>query len=330
MRILILGGTRFLGPRLARALLQGGAAVTLLHRGVTVASVDGARTVVGDRSLPEGLDGLGDERFDVVVDFSAYASDWTRASVQRLAGRVAHYLFISSGAVYRPGGELGWPESTPFGPMPIWGRYGQEKVASERLLWEAHASGSFAVTVFRLPFVLGPANFVDRESFVLSRIETHRPILLAGEGRSVNQFVFVDDVVRALVAAIERRDRSAGEAFNCAYPRGITNRGFVEQCADVLGLDAQIIPIDAEALGVASDTVDLTDLVFPFPDQHYLLDPGKIERELDVVARVSNRQMIEAFVDWWLAGGRVPPRPYPRENHALGQRGQPLIPNSPA
>src|SRR4051812_38344146 len=123
MRGLILGGTRFLGPRLAEALLERGAAVTLLHRGVTVARGDGARHVVGDRSTPQGLDGLGAERFDAVVDFSAYASDWTRESVRRLAGRVAHYVFISSGAVYRPGAELGWPESTPFGPMPLWGRY---------------------------------------------------------------------------------------------------------------------------------------------------------------------------------------------------------------
>ncbi len=328
MRILILGGTRFLGPRLATASLQRGSAVTLLHRGVTIASVEGARTVTGDRSALDGLDGLGSERFDVVIDFSAYASDWTRRSVDRLSGRVGHYVFISSGAVYRPAADLGWPETTPFGPMPLWGRYGQEKVASEQLLWDAHARGSFEVTVFRLPFVLGPANFVDRESFVFSRLEGHRPILLPGGGRSINQFVFIDDVVDALLAAIDRRDRSAGEAFNFAYPRGITNRSFVEECADVLGQEARIMSVDVEAANATSETVDLTDLVFPFPDEHYLLDAGKITRQLDVVARTSTRQMIERFAAWWMAGGRTQPHAYSRENRALAHLGFPPIPGA--
>ena len=102
MRVLILGGTRFVGPRLAVALQRAGASVTLLHRGETGAPVPGTRQVVGDRSLPDGLAGLADERFDAVVDLSAYFSDWTRAAIDSLAGRVGHYVFISSGAVYRP------------------------------------------------------------------------------------------------------------------------------------------------------------------------------------------------------------------------------------
>ena len=77
MKVLILGGTRFIGPRLAEALLRAGASVTVLHRGETGQPVPGTRDVAGDRSLPDGLAGLGTERFDVVVDLSAYFSDWT-------------------------------------------------------------------------------------------------------------------------------------------------------------------------------------------------------------------------------------------------------------
>src|SRR5271154_3310250 len=163
MKILILGGTRFVGRLIAHRLLEGGASVTLLHRGETGGPTPRATTVSGDRSKPDGLAGLGETRFDAVVDMSAYFSDWTRAAADELTGRIAHYVFISSGAVYRPSPEFPWPESTPFGPVPMWGGYGREKVASERLLWDAQADGHYAVTTFRLPFILGPGNFADRE-----------------------------------------------------------------------------------------------------------------------------------------------------------------------
>jgi nucleoside-diphosphate-sugar epimerase len=322
MRVLILGGTRFVGRHVARLLVEGGAEVTLLHRGVTGDPVPGTTSVTGDRSQPDGLDGLGDARFDAVLDLSAYFSDWTRAAAAALAGRVARYVFISSGAVYRPSAELPWPESTPFGPIPIWGRYGEEKIASERILWDAYAEGRYDVTCFRFPFILGPANFADRESFVFSRIEAGRPVLLPGGGEALNQFVYAADVARALIAALERPDVAAGQAYNCTYARAITNRGWVELCADVLGREAQIVPIDEQELGVAADTVDLTDIVFPYPNEHYVLDGAKLTCELGVEMTTGNRRMIEEYAAWWAEQPEKPPmRSYAREDkalHALG------------
>ncbi len=317
MKLLILGGTRFVGIHVARSLVAAGADVTLLHRGVTNASIPGARFVVGDRSQPDGLAGLGSERFDAVLDMSAYFSDWTRTAAEALSGRVAHYVFISSGAVYRPSAELPWPETTPFGPIPIWGRYGEEKIASERLLWDAHAGGRFAVTAFRFPFILGPGNFADRESFVFSRLEARRPILLPDNGIAVNQFVYVADVARALVAALERPDRSGGEAYNCTHASAITNRGWAELCAEVAGQEPWLVPIDEHALGVASETVDLTDIVFPYPAAHYALDGSKLTRDLGVEMRTGNRRMLEEYWNTW---DQVPdrnPRRYAREDKAL-------------
>jgi len=295
-----------------------GADVTLLSRGQTGDPVAGTRSVIGDRSRPDGLAALSDERFDAVLDLSAYFADWTSAAAEALTGRVAHYVFISSGAVYRPSPELPWPESTPFGPIPIWGRYGAEKVASEKLLWEAYAAGHYAVTAFRFPFILGPANFADRESFVLSRLEARRPILLPGGGEAVNQFVYVEDVARALVVALERPDVAGGEAYNCAYGRGITNRGWVELCADVIGAEANLVPIDERELGVEAETVDLTNIVFPYPNEHYVLDGTKLTRDLGVEMKTGNRRMIEEYAGWWESVDEKPPlRGYDREEAAL-------------
>jgi nucleoside-diphosphate-sugar epimerase len=321
MKVLILGGTRFVGLRVTRLLLDAGASVSVLHRGVTGSPIPGASVVIGDRSAPDGLAGLGKARFDAVLDMSAYFSEWTRAAAEALAGRVAHYVFVSSGAVYRPSAELPWAETTPFGPNPIWGRYGVEKVASEELLWAAHAAGRFPVTCFRFPFILGPGNFADRESFVFSRLEAHRPILLPDGGRAVNQFVYVDDVARSLVAAIEHRDQAAGSAFNCAYGRSITNRGWVELCGSVTGLEPNIVSINEEKLGVAADTVDLTNLVFPYPAEHYVLDSTKLNRDLDVEIATGNRQMLEEYAGWWESKSDHSPRRYEREDKALAALG---------
>ena len=147
-----------------------------------------------------------------MLDLSGYFSDWTRAASETLTDRVAHYVFVSSGAVYRPSPELPWPESNLLETNPIWGRYGEEKVASKKLLWETQAQGRHAVACFRFPFILGPGNFADRESFVFSRLEAGRPILLPDEGKALNQFVYVDDAARALVAALECPDLAAGQA----------------------------------------------------------------------------------------------------------------------
>ena len=115
MRVLILGGTRFLGRSVTRQLLERGADVTLFHRGVTGESDEQVATVIGDRSQPDGLAGLAERRFDAVLDMSAYFSDWTRAAAEALTERVSHYVFVSSGAVYRPSAELPWPETTRTG-----------------------------------------------------------------------------------------------------------------------------------------------------------------------------------------------------------------------
>jgi nucleoside-diphosphate-sugar epimerase len=319
MKVLILGGTRFVGLRVCELLVGAGADVTILHRGVTGTPGTGTTSVTGDRSQPDGLAGLGDTRFDSVLDLSGYFSDWTRAAAETLTGRVAHYLFVSSGAVYRPSPELPWPESTPFGPNPIWGRYGEEKVASEKILWDAYAEGRYAVTCFRFPFILGPGNFADRESFVFSRLEAGRPILLADGGQALNQFVYVDDVARALVAALEQPDVAAGQAYNCTYSRAITNCGWVELCADVLGIEAKIVPIDEHALDVAMATVDLTNLVFPYPPEHYVLDGTKLTRELGTKMTTGNRRMLEEYAIWWESAADHSPRRYEREDKALAR-----------
>lgn len=319
MSVLILGGTRFLGRRVAERLVSAGCDVVVAQRGRAGAPPEGATPLMLDRSTGEGLDALRSLRPEAVIDLSGYQASWVRAALDAVAGWDAHYVFVSSGAVYRPCAQLPWPESTPYGPAPLWGAYGHEKLTAERALWEADRTGGVAVTVFRFPFVMGPGNYADREAFVCSRILAGRPVLLPGGGSALNQMLHVDDAARAIVVAIQRRDQSGGYAFNHGYPRGITNRGFAELCADVLGEPAELIGIDEAALGVGSATVDLTNIVFPFPDQHYLLDVSGLRQRLGIEAEIDNRRMLEQFVAAWVDSEEAAagPRRYEREERAL-------------
>ena len=84
--------------------------------------------------------------------------------------------------------------------------------------------------------------------------------------------------------------------------------------------------IDEAELGVAAETVDLTNLVFPYPAEHYVLDGTKLTRELGVEMTTPNRRMIEEYAAWWETLTEKPAlRSYERENAALTALGLPTI-----
>src|SRR5581483_6857982 len=146
MKVVVLGGTRFIGRRVADMLVDSGVDVTLFHRGSTGEGVVGTESVHGDRASAEDMRRLAGLRPHAVIDLSSYAAEWTRLAVEAFAGRLGQYIYVSSGAVYAPRAELPWPETSPIGPDPYWGTYAREKVQSERYLWDAQAHGRLAVT----------------------------------------------------------------------------------------------------------------------------------------------------------------------------------------
>lgn len=314
--VLVLGGNRFMGRYLTALLSAAGQAPVLFNRG-NLPPPPGVETVIGDRSVEGGLSSLAGRDFDAVVDLSAYKSSWVETALRVVAPRARHYVFVSSGAVYRPLQQVPWNEETPLGPDPAWGVYGREKVRSERLLAD-FAEAGHPVTIVRPPFVLGPENYADRESFVFSRLLRDQPILLPGGGRSVNQYVHAADVAAALVALLSCK-ASGLAAYNVGLPSAISNRGFVELCAAIAGVEPRLVPIDAVALGVASPEIDLSDIVFPFPDAHYMLDCSKLARDTGFVPAHSLDSTLREFFAASDGGARLIHKTYARETRARQQ-----------
>jgi nucleoside-diphosphate-sugar epimerase len=321
MKVLVLGGTRFMGRYVARALLDSGWEVTVANRGTRTA-MPAVESICCDRSLPGALDVFRGRKFDAVIDFSAYPSSWVAQAGALFAGNISRYIFISSCAVYSESQRFPVTEDFPLGPPHPHQDYAAEKIRSEQLLVEFSQQGAFQSVSCRLPFVLGPDNYEDRESFVFSRLHAGAPVLLTNGGNALYSFVYAGDVAQALLALIRADDRVDGQAFNITLPQATTARGFVEACAAVTGRPARLLSVPVGELGFDQADFDLRDLTFPFPHFHFYAAAGKLGQFTGFSPQVTLPQMLQTYHAWWLARGDLAPRVYAREQAVLARLGQ--------
>lgn len=265
MRILVIGGTLFIGRETVQHLAQRGHEITVLHRRDRHDLGPEIRNVEADRSdLATIARVLQEGRFEAVYDF---VYDWEKGTPASQVEAVARscpdnlqrYVFISSIAAYGPG--LDRRESDPLVPDDHPTSYAQHKASSERALFRMHADTGFPVTTFRPPFVHGPRQPFYREQFFWDRLRDGRPIILPDDGDAPMQWVFVSDLAEACVRAIEVPE-AAGEAFNLAHVEQLTQRSFVEALAHVAGVAPTFAPISRSAIQAAGGHPFMGNLYF--------------------------------------------------------------------
>jgi nucleoside-diphosphate-sugar epimerase len=251
MKVLIIGGTKFIGRHLVASLTKAGHEISVLHRRD---SHDFGRKVINlqaDRNdLAKVKEAIGAQSFDAVYDI---AYDWERgtpASViegtaRLLNGRAGRYIFMSSVAAYGDG--LNHHEGDALAPDDHPDVYVRNKAQSERALFRLHQRFGIPVTTIRPPYVYGPGNPFYREQFFWDRIRDKRPLILPGDGRRLMQFVYVGDLVWALVRALEV-PATAGHAFNIANPRALTQAEVVDAFAAAAGKESKIVRIPRESI----------------------------------------------------------------------------------
>lgn len=215
MRLLILGGTGFVGPHLARVALDLGHEVTLFHRGRTALPLDlagrrGLDELRGDRDPrdPSGAGGLGalegDRRWDACVDLSGYVPRIVGASAELLADRVGTYLFVSSISVYAlpiaPGADEDAPVATMDDPTDeeIGADYGALKALCEDRV--RAALGERALVV-RPGLIVGPGDPTDRFSYwpLAAAEATGRELLCPGTPADLAHVIDARDLARWMV-----------------------------------------------------------------------------------------------------------------------------------
>lgn len=249
MRLLILGGTVFLGRHVAEAALERGHRVTLFHRGRSnPGAVPAAEHLIGDRD--GGLDVLAGRSWDAVVDTSGYVPRVVRAAARRLAPAAGHYLFVSSVSAYadimRPSADESHPLAVLEDPATetITGAtYGGLKAACEHAAEEEMPG---RVTHVRAGLLVGPHDTSDRFPYWPRRIARGGEVLAPAPPEHPVQFVDARDLATWMV---EVAVRGVTGAFNATGPsRPLTLGDLLTRARDALGAEARFTWVDERFL----------------------------------------------------------------------------------
>jgi nucleoside-diphosphate-sugar epimerase len=258
MRLLVLGGTLFLGRVLVEESLRNGHDVTTFNRGRSGADLPGTDVVRGDREQESDLRRLSQGRsWDAVVDTSGFVPRIVRDSARILADRVDRYVFVSSVSVYR-----GWPVEPlnensavlecPSDAGPEFGyddprgyptQYGFQKSGCERAVQSVFNDRGF---VLRPGVILGVHEYVGRLPWWLRRVARGGRTLAPGYPDRKIQPIDVRDVATFILTGLVS---GASGVFNVVAPRDHTTFGsFLNDCIATTGSDAQLVWVDDQFL----------------------------------------------------------------------------------
>jgi 2'-hydroxyisoflavone reductase len=267
VKVLVLGGTVFLGRHLVDAALARGHSVTVFHRGQHHADLPPqVERLRGDRTNGE-LAMLRERRWDAVIDTSGHLPRIVRASAELLAGTVEHYTFVSSISVYRDASVIGIDERAPLAELAgadaeeeSDDTFGAHKALCERA---AEAAMPGRVLHVRPGLIAGPYDPTDRFTYWPRRIARGGAVLVPGRPERAVQFIDARDLAGWIVRMAETR--RAG-VFNATGPeRPLPMRAVLETCQAVSGSDATLTWVPDEIV-LAEQIQPWTELPLWIPE----------------------------------------------------------------
>lgn len=280
MRILVLGGTRFLGRAMVEAALARGHEVTLFNRGQSAPDLyPTLDRRVGDRD--GGLEPLRDGEWDVVLDPSGYAAGIVEQSTRLLASRARHYVFISSISVYDSDGLESGPDEMAATFEPDWESeevtnesYGPMKVACEQVVSRAYAEHALIV---RAGLLVGPHDPTGRFSYWPARFAEGGEVLLPRGPALPIQCIDVRDIATWIILAAET---GVSGPVNVTAPPGTQTMGdLAAACETAAGRSARKTYVD-EAFLLKHGVAPWTDLPLWVTDGYRYLRTVPVDRAL--------------------------------------------------
>ena len=287
MQVLVIGGSRFIGLAVVQRLLMEGHRITLLNRGRTPDPF-GTRVsrVIGDRSDPQTLQrALSRREFDAVVDVIAFREEDTLKTIERMKGRIGHFIHISTASVYMIRDRL----FCPYREDDFSGRlspkseaasaswlYAYHKRRCELALQHAWEAEQFPFTALRLPMVVGPDDYTQRAQAYLERLVDGGAVILPDGGLNSWGFLWVADVAEAIAANLMNTN-TFGRAYNLAQREVVSVRQFVEASSAALGKRPNLVAVPSQWL----NQVKLGTVFSPYTHEHdIVLDIAAAARDL--------------------------------------------------
>jgi nucleoside-diphosphate-sugar epimerase len=247
MRVLVMGGTQFNGLALVHELMQTGHQVVILNRGQTAADLPvGVERVYADRTNHDQMrEVLGGVDVDAVIDVSAYLPEDVELMVEIFRGRIDHYVFISSTVIYAASDLLPITERHPVARDEPQQAYGRNKLLCEDILLREWRENRFPCSIVPFSMVMGAGNILpDREQRMFQRILRNRPILIPGNGRTMQQIGHAEDQARALRMML-CKPITYGQRYNLTGGDYFTQEGYVDTFARILDREVEKVFIPA-------------------------------------------------------------------------------------
>ncbi len=293
MRILVMGGTRFIGVYLTRLLVQQGHAVTLFNRGNRPVPA-GVAQIVGDRTDAATLTRqLSGTNFDAIFDNNGRELGDTQPLADLFKDRVQHFVYMSSAGVYQKSDQMPHVEGDA---VDVKSRH-KGKHETEAYL----AAHGVPFTAIRPTYIYGPQNYNDLEAWFFDRIVRDRPIPIPGHGQHFTQLGHVQDLAQAMVNILGNA-KAMGQIYNLSGDRAVTFDGLAQACAIAAGKDPATVPLvhyDAKQFDFGKRKA------FPMRTQHFFASVEKAKADLhwhpqfDLIAGLT-----DAFQQDYLPTGR--------------------------
>lgn len=271
-KVLVMGGSYFIGKKTVNLLAAANYDVTVLNRGSRKIQNEKVHQLICDRNNAEQMNKLLHKaHFDIIIDVCGLNKNQARILCEAIdVTGLSHFFFISSSAVYSVDSlSIPFTENDSLGPN-VWGDYGTDKIEAERYLSAFFESAGVRLTILRPPYVYGENNYAQRESFIFDHLSSGRPVLIPDTNPQL-QFIYTTDLANIIMRLLNTRSGPGIDIFNVGNESAVTAREWVMACGNAAGTAPCIIEYDYR-----KDHLSIRDF-FPFHDYDNVLDVSKIK-----------------------------------------------------
>ena len=314
MRILVIGGTGFIGSAIVRRLIESGHETGVFHRVHRGSNLPAnVQHLIGNRNrLMDQRQALAQFAPEIVVDGIAGNQKQARELIDALRGIARRLIVLSSGDVYRAAGVLARLEPAPLEPIPLteearlrgvlylhqnhptrdqagWVSTDYEKILVERAVMR---HPDLPATILRLPMTYGPGDNNRRFYAYLKRMDDRRPAILLDRATAQwrGAWDYVENIAEAIVCAVEN-PASAGRIYNICYRDQFTMAEMVTMLGDVAGWKGRIV--------ISGNDCPPPSMSTQFNlEQHLFMDSVRIRRELGYRERTGIMEALARTAAW--------------------------------